>query len=130
MAEIRRHSVLIIDDDEDYLEILKRGLGKEFAIITIAGFQSLKEEIYGFRPSIILLDHHLGESKPEEVLDFIQSLGFLQNVPVFLISGNDSGRNMAADYNLDGFMVKPASLQGIRDLLHSVLSQVSDQPGK
>ncbi|MEX2593986.1 MAG: response regulator, partial [Anditalea sp.] len=117
MAETRRHSVLIIDDDEDYLEILKRGLSNEFAIITIAGFRNLKEEINGLQPSIILLDHHLGETKPEDVLDFIQSLDFLKGIPIFLISGNDSGRKMAEGYNLSGFMVKPTSLQGIREML-------------
>jgi len=130
MTEIKRDSVLIIDDDEDYLEILKRGLGKEFSIITIEGFRSLKEEIDGLRPSLIMLDHHLGETKPEEVLDFIKSQAFLKDVPIFLISGNDSGRKMAMDYNLNGFMVKPASLQGIRNMLYSALRQVSHQQGK
>lgn len=130
MAEVNRGSVLIIDDDEDYLEILKRGLGKEFPIITIEGFRSLKEEIGGLQPSIILLDHHLGETNPEEVLDFIKSQDFLKDVPIYLISGNDTGRKMAMDYNLEGFMVKPASLQGIRNMLHTALRQVSHQQRK
>lgn len=127
MAEIKRHSILIIDDDEDYLEILQRGLSNEFAITTISGFQNLKKEIYGLRPSLIMLDHHLGGKNPEEVLDFIHSLDFLQGIPLYLISANDGGKKLASEYNLEGFMVKPTSIKGVRDMLNSVLSRIGHQ---
>jgi DNA-binding NtrC family response regulator len=130
MADFKRHPILIIDDDEDYLEILKRGLSNEFALITLSGFRNLKKEIYGLRPSLIMLDHHLGDTQPEDVLEFIQSLDFLQKTPLYLISANNCGKKLVAEYKLEGFMVKPASLQGVRNMLNSAISRIEHQSKK
>ena len=123
MAEIKRHSVLIIDDDRDYLEILRRGLGNEFEVLTISNFKSLRDEILGMRPSLIMLDKHLGETKPEDVINQIRSYDFLKDTPIFLVSGSDSGRKIASTYNLNGFMLKSANLEEVRNLIRSGLAQ-------
>lgn len=125
-----KHSVLIIDDDLDYLEIVRRGLGNEFEIFTIGSFQSLKEEIYGLRPSLILLDMHLGNTKPEDVINFMRSLDFLKATPLYLISGSDAGRKVALEKDVNGFMVKPATFPGVRDMIHAALNQQSSLSGK
>lgn len=130
MTEKQRPSVLIIDDDHDYLEILKRGLKSEFDIITIENFESLKKESQAKPPSLIMLDKHLGTSKPEDVITYIQSQHFFQDVPIFMVSGNETGRKIAADFNLEGFMIKPASFQGIREMFYSALNAASSKAGK
>lgn len=121
MIMSKKHSVLVIDDDQDYLEIVRLGLGGEFDILTIGDFQSLKAEIHGMKPSIIMLDKGLGEAKPEDVINYIQSLPSLKDIPVYLVSGIDTGKDLALEFDLEGFMVKPHSFQEMRDRLRSIL---------
>ena len=115
--------MLIIDDDEDYLEILRLGLSNEFTILTIKDFHSLKKEIHSMRPSLILLDKHLGETDAEDVIKFIRNLDILKSIPIYLFSGSDTGRNMALLNDLEGFIVKPATFHEIRDMLRIRLNR-------
>lgn len=122
MGEITKPTVLIIDDDEDYLEILKLGLNNEFNILTIRDFQSLKNELHGMRPSLILLDMHLADTKSEDIIQLIRNIGFLKSIPIYMVSGSDAGRSAATELDLDGFMLKPASFHEIRDMLRVTLN--------
>lgn len=125
-----RPCVLFIDDDMDYLDIMKRGLSDEFDITTIDSFQKLKLKIHGLKPSIILLDLNLGNNKPPEVIEYIKSLDFLQDTPIYLVSGSDSGRRDEFQNQITGFMVKPATFSGVRDMLNAALTQASSISGK
>src|SRR5690554_280034 len=119
MSENKKHTVLIIDDDEDYLDILKMGLSNEFDILTIGNFQKLEKELQGMRPSLILLDKNLGDTKPEDVIVAIRGFDVMKNVPILLMSGSDPGRRESSADELDGFMIKPASFQEVRDRLRA-----------
>jgi|SRR5690606_40695606 len=121
MSESKKPTVLIIDDDEDYLEILKMGLGNEFEILTIGSFHSLEKELQGMRPSLILLDKNLGDTQPEDVIVTIRGLESMKIVPILLMSGTDPGRRETSADELEGFMVKPASFQEVRDRLRATL---------
>ncbi len=123
MAEKTKPTILIIDDDEDYLEILRLGLSNEFNILTIGSFHTLKKEIHEMRPSLILLDKHLGDTEAEDVIQYLRNLDFLKSVPIYLFSGSDTGSKMASSYGLDGFMVKPATFHEIRDMLRLRLNR-------
>lgn len=123
MTTTAKPSVLIIDDDEDYLEILRLGLSNEFTILTIADFPSLKKEIEHMRPALILLDKHLGDTDAEDVIQFIRDLDFLKSVPIYLFSGSDTGRKTALLNDLEGFIVKPATFHEIRDMLRIRLNR-------
>lgn len=123
MSESKKPTVLIIDDDEDYLEILKMGLSNEFEVLTIGSFQRLETILEGMRPSLILLDKNLGDTTPEDVMNTLRSLEFMKKIPILLMSGSDSGRKEYADHELEGFMVKPASFQEVRDRIREVLNR-------
>lgn len=123
MSKNTKPTVLIIDDDEDYLEILKMGLSNEFEILTIGIFRELETELEGMRPSLILLDKNLGDITPEDVIITIRGLDAMKDVPILLMSGSDPGRRESSTYGLNGFMVKPASFQEVRDRLHATLNR-------
>lgn len=124
MLKKKRPAVLVIDDDEDYLEILKLGLSDEFEIVTVDRIERLEKESKGMIPSLILLDKNLGSTSSEEVIGIIRKLEPLKNVPILLMSGSDAGRRESSAYHLEGFMVKPASFQEVRDRLRATLSRL------
>ena len=120
---MEKPSILIIDDDSDYLEILKLGLGKEFDLLTMGAKGCLTGEASSVCPSLILLDKHLGFYKAEDVILYIRKDDLLKHSPIFLISAGDSAGNLVRDYNLDGFLVKPNTFNDMRKMLYSALKE-------
>ncbi len=123
MSKIEKPAILVIDDDEDYLDILKMGLSNEFEIHTIANMQRLEMELSGLCPALILLDNNLGRVKPDEVIGMIRAYDNLKQVPIVLMSGSDPGKRESSAPELDGFMLKPASFQEVRDRLWAMLNR-------
>ena len=123
MSKNKKPAILIIDDDEDYLDILKMGLSNEFEIQTIGNLQQLELELRGMFPDLILLDKNLGNIKPDQVIVTIRSFDSLKVVPILLMSGSDPGRRASSAPELEGFMIKPASFQEVRDRLWATLSR-------
>lgn len=123
MSKNKKPTVLIIDDDEDYLDILKMGLSNEFEIHTIGDMQRLEVELRGLCPALILLDNNLGSVKPDEVIVTIRSFDSLKQVPIILMSGSDPGKRESSAPELDGFMLKPPSFQEVRDRLWATLNR-------
>ena len=120
---MNKPSILIIDDDADYLEILKLGLGKEFNIQTMGAKSCLNGEIQSVCPSLILLDKHLGVYNAEDVIDYIRKDDFLKYSPIFLISAGDSAGDLVSEYDLDGFIVKPSTFNDMRKMLYNALKE-------
>jgi len=123
MSKNKKPAILIIDDDEDYLDILKMGLSNEFEIQTIGNLQQLELELRGMFPDLILLDKNLGNINPDQVIVTIRSFDTLKVVPILLMSGSDPGRRASSAPELEGFMIKPASFQEVRDRLWATLSR-------
>ena len=116
-------SILIIDDDIDYLEILKLGLGKEFNILTMGARNCLNGETQAVYPCLILLDKHLGSYHAEDVINYIRKNDFLKHSPIFLISAGESAGDLVSEYELDGFMVKPNTFNDMRKMLYTALKE-------
>lgn len=123
MSKNIKPSILVIDDDEDYLDILKMGLSNEFNIQTIRDLQQLEQELGGLCPDLILLDKNLGNIDSDGVIVTIRSFDCLKEVPILLMSGSDPGRKASSAPELEGFMVKPASFQEVRDRLWTTLNR-------
>ncbi|HLT06369.1 MAG TPA: response regulator [Cyclobacteriaceae bacterium] len=123
MSEHKKPTILVIDDDEDYLDILKLGLSNEFKILTIGNFHQLEQELQGLSPALILLDKNLGLSAPENIVSTIRSVDTLREVPIIMMSGIDQGKNEPSAEGIEGFMVKPSSFQEVRDRLRETLDR-------
>ena len=123
MSKNIKPSILVIDDDEDYLDILKMGLSNEFKIQTIRDLQQLEQELGGLCPDLILLDKNLGNIDSDDIIVTIRSFDCLKEVPILLMSGSDPGRKASSAPELEGFMVKPASFQEVRDRLWTTLNR-------
>ena len=122
MSTQKKPTVLVIDDDEDYLDILKLGLGDEFDMRTIVDFDRLEVELNGIYPSLILVDKNLGEIDAEKVIDTIRGFDTLREIPVILMSGSGLGSQESLVTKFEGFMMKPSSFQEVRERLRATLA--------
>ena len=109
--------VLIVDDSDDDVEMLRRCLSG--GTIEIRGLtdSSRAEEVFNeFEPDLVLLDLHMPQPDGLEILRRIREarsrLGFL---PVLVLTGDvgQVARNNALDLGADDFLTKPLDRQEV-----------------
>jgi signal transduction histidine kinase len=118
--------ILIVDDSEDDVEMLRRFLLNEDTIIRGLTDSSQTEQIFKeFEPDLVLLDLHMPDPDGMEILrrlrDARNKLGFL---PVLVLTG-DVGpaiRNAALDLGADDFLTKPLDRQEVVLRVRNLLS--------
>jgi CheY-like chemotaxis protein len=107
-----RSLILIIDDDEDIRDILAmavRSLG--YAVKTATdGIDALQKLSEGPRPSLILLDMMMPRMDGEAMLTRLRSNPQTRDIPVVLVSGHAAVGFKAAEFQADGYLVKPIGL--------------------
>ena len=104
MTADTRRAVLVVEDDEATAELERRALQRSGMEATIArSVASAREQLQQVRYSAVLLDYHLPDGEPWEVLEAARQLS--PRVPVVLITamGNENVvaealRRGAADY--------------------------------
>ena len=101
-AHARKSRILIVDDSEMNRAILTDILGEKFDILEAANGQecidTLKE--YGTSISLILLDIIMPVIDGFEVLDYMNQNEWITDVPVIMISSEDSAATVRQAYEL------------------------------
>jgi putative two-component system response regulator len=130
--------VLIVDDDETEVELLRAFLDGEVDEVSTLTDPRLVEEVFAeFQPDVVVLDLHMPGADGLEVLRRLRSarhsLGFL---PVIVLTGDDSdvARNSALILGADEFLTKPVGrpelVLRVRNLLHSREVYVAAREGR
>ena len=109
--------VLIVDDSEDDVEMLRRFLADEDTVIQgVVDSAEAEREFKEFEPDMVLLDLHMKEPDGLEILRRLREarrrLGFL---PVVVLTGDigQAARNNALDLGADDFLTKPLDRQEV-----------------
>jgi two-component system, OmpR family, alkaline phosphatase synthesis response regulator PhoP len=105
--------ILIVDDEEDILELLKYNLQREgYAIDTALDGVSALQKIQEFKPHLVILDIMMPGMDGIEVCEKIRAMEEFKNtVIVFLTARSESFTQMSAyDTGGDDFVNKPIKL--------------------
>ena len=106
-----RPHVLIVDDTEFNRELLCGILGESFEILEAdSGKEGLKLlRRYGTQISVVLLDIIMPEMNGFDVLDEMNREHWLDNIPVIMISADDSDENIrrAFDLGVTDYICRP-----------------------
>ena len=106
-----RPHVLIVDDSEFNRELLCGILGESFEILEAdSGKEGLKLlRRYGTQISVVLLDIIMPETNGFDVLDEMNREHWLDNIPVIMISADDSDENIrrAFDLGVTDYICRP-----------------------
>lgn len=106
-----RPNVLIVDDSEFNRELLFGILGESFEILEAdSGKEGLKLlRRYGTQISVVLLDIIMPEMNGFDVLDEMNREHWLDNIPVIIISADDSDENIrrAFDLGVTDYICRP-----------------------
>src|SRR6185436_19217281 len=110
VRKLRRHKILIVEDDAALMEVLRDLLvDEEYEVVTAADGRAARALIYSESPDLILSDIYMPEMDGLELLENVRSDLATRHVPVVFLTGADGVDTQAQAYDLgaDGFVTKP-----------------------
>ena len=120
-------SILAIDDEISIQLILKHYFKEDFTVITKNnGKEALEWMQEGNFPDIIIADINMPEMDGYTFIDQVRSSGYLQNIPMIMLSGSDSTENKirCLEAGADDFMVKPFNPRELGARLNGILRRI------
>jgi two-component system response regulator VicR len=110
--------ILVIDDDEDILEILRIIFQEEGYDVVLSNTGNTADQIEVIHPDLILLDIRIAgsEKKGTEICAEIKEKYKGEPYPVILVSAEDDLRLLAKNCGADAFIAKPFDLNNL--LMH------------
>ena len=116
--------ILVIDDEEDILKLLRLRLQQENLNVIVAsdgdiGVKSAEQEL----PDLILLDIMMPEMDGYSCLKEIRKLPKTKDIPVLILSGKEEKkvRDLFAFQNISGYLEKPFKLDDVAEKVKEIL---------
>lgn len=119
-ATAAKCSVLVVDDDHDYLDILRTQLERRgFTVSTACGGAEALERLQDHKPDVVLLDVMMPDISGFDVLQRIRDTPNTASLPVILISakGGEDDTMTGYQYGADYYITKPCT---VSQLLYGV----------
>ena len=120
--------IIVVDDEAPAREMVGDYLKMHgFAVTLCDGGKSLRKEIEGGMPDLIVLDLNMPE---EDGLSIVRDLKSRSNVPVIMLTATASpiDRVVGLELGADDYLAKPAELRELLARVRSVLRRSAASP--
>lgn len=116
--------ILVVEDHESIRYILTQILGKEFSAISAKdGLEAMAMLQSGqIDPEAIILDLSLPRISGIEFLVQLRASGLFHEIPVLVVSGDESLRVRCENIGIQGFVAKPFRPDELMESLHLLLA--------
>lgn len=107
-----RGNILVVEDDNDVLELIRFNLVKEgYQVYTASTGESGLEQLTSVRPDLILLDLMLPEVDGFEICRLVRKDRATEGIPIIMLTARGSESDIVAGLELgaDDYIVKPFS---------------------
>ena len=105
------NKILIVDDDEDILTLVKMSLTMhKFTVEALARWENVDDYIERFSPELILMDISLKGADGRDICKRLKQAEKTSKIPVILFSANSDLGNTYRQYNAQDFIEKPYEL--------------------
>ncbi len=117
-------TILYVEDNQDAITFFSRVVNKlgDYTYHTITDGNSaikLLEENKDFEPEMILLDINLPGMNGFEVLQYLRTKTSYKHVPIIMFTSSDNSSDIkkSYEYGANAYLIKPDSLQNLKDVL-------------
>lgn len=119
--------IMVIDDDDDFRDLLALVLGAEGHVVEAAkdALDALERLRSGSQPSLILLDMMMPRMDGEQFMRVLRDDPRLASIPVVIISGHQAAAEKAEELGAVGHLVKPVELAQLSSLLSSAAAKAA-----
>lgn len=116
-------NILIVEDDESILEVIKIILEESgYSTTTITGGNLLKKYLKNSTPDLILLDIWISGYDGREITRYLRSKEQTKNIPIVVISAHSEARKIAQSLKVDDFIAKPFDMDELLDKVGRLVS--------
>ena len=118
---MRKKRVMIVDDEEDFLKIVKLNLVEtdKYEVLTLSSVKDIISQVHSFKPDIILLDLLMPAVGGLEACEMLNNDPMGSNIPIIVLSALDKNMDKLKAYRLGvvDYLVKPIEK---KDLIASI----------
>ena len=119
MEEEFTHSILIIDDEQEFADLVSRILESDgYSTLVASTGQEGVELAKLHHPSLVITDFFLPGVSGGTVIRQLKRARDTASIPILLMSGSDP--SAFAGIHADGFLAKPFSMSALRDAVRSL----------
>ena len=122
-------NILYVEDNKDQITFFSRVVTKMGDYNFLASEDGLSaieilEKNKEFEPEMILLDINLPGMNGFEILQYVRTKTAYKNIPVvmFTSSDNEGDIKKSYDYGANAYLVKPESLQTLKEVLQDTFN--------
>jgi two-component system phosphate regulon response regulator PhoB len=126
-----KHKVLVVEDDEDILELVRYNLAKEGYQVTCAGSgEEALDRVRSKRPDLVVLDLMLPGIDGLEVCKLLKKDPKTEHVPVVMLTAKGEEADVVAGLELgaDDYVTKPFSPRVLIARIRAVLRRKAKEP--
>jgi len=127
MDNVKKNSILVVDDEKMNLEILRGILSPEYTVFMSKNGSTALEIANKYMPDLILLDIIMPDISGFEVLETLKKSDNTRDIPVIIITGLDSVENEEKGLALDAadFIHKPFSNKIVKSRVRNQIQIVN-----
>ena len=119
--------LLAVDDEKAILMILNHVFGKKYEVIQKTnGKEALDWMQQGNMPDLIIADMNMPELNGYEFITQIRSSGFFREVPLIMLSGNESTSDKirCLKAGADDYLVKPFNPEELEARIENIFRRI------
>lgn len=115
--------ILIADDDQDIVDILKMMLQTQGYQVQITTYAPDVLDCAADLPDLIILDLWMSGNDGRDIFTRLRQQEQTKNIPVVFMSANSRLEEIAAEYAVDDFIEKPFDMQYMLNKVKEVLER-------
>jgi DNA-binding response OmpR family regulator len=118
----KRPSLLLVDDEEELLMLMKTRLQKDgFRVQLALNGDHLFEKIMDDPPDAILLDIAMDHISGNDICKQLKTDVSTRHIPIIMFSGNDDIEEITRECGADAFLSKPFNMTVVKDKIMRLL---------
>ncbi|MBR1930566.1 MAG: response regulator [Lachnospiraceae bacterium] len=115
----RKKLVLVVDDDNDFLQVMYKWLKNSYQVDGVRSGAEAKLYLQRKRPDLILLDYVMPVQDGYQVMEQIRSNPLTGNIPIIFLTGQNDRESVMKVLNgrPDGYLLKTMDKEELLDAL-------------
>ncbi|HMG08673.1 MAG TPA: response regulator [Mucilaginibacter sp.] len=119
--------ILVLDDSEDILEMMKDALEIEGYEVQVLNFtDDICKAAISYNADMVILDYILFGINGGELCHILKTTPSTAHIPVIMVSAYPRVLESLGNYGSDAFIAKPFSLSDINDAIKSCFLKAGD----
>ena len=121
----RRKTVFVVDDDADYLPIIKHWLSEEYNVSCFGSGEEVLNGLHAVTPDLILLDYEMPKIDGRELMRRIRTTFPDSKIPMIFLTGKNDKEHVfnILEFKPDGYLLKTSQKETILDVVQRFFAE-------